>query len=351
MIYEEILSSLLSRVPADVDTREGSVIYLALAPVALEIADLYAELEQFKKDAYSDTATGNYLELKTKERGITRKAATKATRKGTFDCALTIGDRFGINGVSYAVTELISTAAGIYYYKLECEQAGVIGNTYTGDLLPLQYIEGLKSASITEVLVPGTDIESDESLRARFDNSFESEAFGGNRRDYIEKMLSISGVGGCKPYRAWNGGGTVKLVFLTSEYKKPSSEFVEGVQTTIDPTVNTGDGMGLAPMDHMVTVVGVDETTVNISMTITYQDGWTWDDVKPYAEAAIDDYFIELGKTWADSTNLIVRISKIEMTMLSLPGVIDITGTTINGAETNLQLAADNIPVRGSLSG
>lgn len=39
--YENILQEMLNRVPDDIDKREGSVIYDALAPTAYSIADLY----------------------------------------------------------------------------------------------------------------------------------------------------------------------------------------------------------------------------------------------------------------------------------------------------------------------
>ena len=42
--YEEILKRLLAKVPSNVDKREGSVIWDALAPAAAEIAQLYIEL-------------------------------------------------------------------------------------------------------------------------------------------------------------------------------------------------------------------------------------------------------------------------------------------------------------------
>ena len=35
--YEEILKRMLDRVPSDVDKREGSIVYDALAPAAVEI--------------------------------------------------------------------------------------------------------------------------------------------------------------------------------------------------------------------------------------------------------------------------------------------------------------------------
>ena len=38
MTYEELLQAMLDRVPSDVDKREGSVIYDALAPCAYFLA-------------------------------------------------------------------------------------------------------------------------------------------------------------------------------------------------------------------------------------------------------------------------------------------------------------------------
>lgn len=43
-----------------------------------------------------------------------------------------------------------------------------------------------------------------------------------------------------KVYPVWNGGGTVKVVFITSEYKLPSSEMIDTVQTIVDPVQNQG---------------------------------------------------------------------------------------------------------------
>ena len=61
MTYEEILERMLDRVAADVDKREGSIIYDALAPCAAELAQLYIQLEQFLNECFADTAGREYL--------------------------------------------------------------------------------------------------------------------------------------------------------------------------------------------------------------------------------------------------------------------------------------------------
>lgn len=58
----------------------------------------------------------------------------------------------------------IVTAPG----QVTCEQIGTVGNEYTGDVLPIEYISGLTTAKITRVLIYGEAEESTESLRQRY---------------------------------------------------------------------------------------------------------------------------------------------------------------------------------------
>lgn len=62
---------------------------------------------------------------------------------------------------------------------------------------------------------------------------------------------------------------------------------------------------------------------------------------------AIQDYFDSLAKTWDEQENLVVRVSQIETKVLNVEGVIDITGTKINGGTQNIPLASNAIPVLG----
>lgn len=346
--YEVILQRMLDRVPNNIDKREGSIIYNALAPAAVELQNMYIELDTILNESFADTQTRDYLIKRCAERGIYPKTATKAILKGEFNIDVPIGSRFSLGTLNYKVIEKIST--GIF--KLECETFGVEGNQHFGTLIPIEYIEGLTSAAITELLIPGEDEEETEALRKRYFNSLSSQAFGGNIADYKEKTNAIAGVGGVKVYPTPNGvGGTVKLVIIDSTFNVPSSTLLNTVQTIIDPIPNQGKGVGIAPIGHVVTVEGVTATPINISTNITYQEGWTWADVEPYVHEAIDTYFLELAKSWANEENLIVRISQIETRLLNIAGIIDIADTTINGLAQNLTLGSDNIPVRGEVIG
>ena len=347
MTYEVILQRMLDRVPQNLDKREGSIIYNALAPAAVELQNMYIELDWILNQSFADTAQREYLIKRCAERGIIPEPATKAILKGEFNIDVPIGSRFSLDMLNYIVIEKISD--GIF--KLECETPGSKGNQQFGTLIPIDYIEGLTSAELTELLIPGEDEEDTESLRERYFNSLKSQSFGGNIADYKEKTKQLPGVGGVKVYPAWNGGGTVKLVIIDSTYNVPSSTLIDAVQTAVDPIQNQGKGVGFAPIGHVVTVEGVSATTININTNITYQEGWTWADIEPYVHKAIDDYFFELASSWENENNLIVRISQIETRILNIAGVVDIENTTINGQAQNFVLGADNIPVRGEVIG
>lgn len=343
--FEYILQSMLDRVPNAFDKREGSIIYNALAPSAAELAEAYIMLSLIEDESYVDTASYNSLVKKCKERGIYPYPATNTIAKGVFNIDVPIGSRFSLDSLNYLVIEKISTGV----FKLQCEDVGPISNL--GSLIPIEYIEGLETAELTEILINGEFEEDEDSLRKRYYNSLESEAFGGNIADYKEKVNKLQDVGGVKVYPVWNGGGTTKLVIINSNYDVPSSELVNQVQEKIDPTQNQGKGLGIAPIGHIVTVVGVDAVKVNISTTITYEDGWSFEELKASIEQCIDEYFNDLNKTWDSNDSLIVRISQIETRLLNLEGVIDIENTLINNVASNFVVGADSIVKRGEIIG
>ena len=347
--YEKILNDMMDRVPDNLDKRQGSIIYNALAPAAVELQNMYINLDVIMNETFADTANRENLIKRASERGLSPYPATKAIVKGVFtpsSLEITIGERFSLENLNYVVTEKITDGQ----YKLQCEEAGSDANYNFGQLIPINYIEGLQYAEITDILIPGEDEESTEDFRNRYFSSFDNQAFGGNITDYKRKVNALSGVGGVKVYPTWNGGGTVKLVIMNSEFGVPSSALISNVQTAIDPTQNQGEGIGIAPIGHVVTIAGVTATTLDIDSEFTLQSGYTWLDVKSNVETAIENYFLELNKTWDANANLIVRISQIETRLLNVEGIIDIANTKIEDAAQNYTLGENAIASLGEVT-
>ncbi len=400
--YEELLKSALSRVPPSLDKREGSMVMNGVAPAMAELAQLYIGLDFVFRATYLDTAPREYLIKRAADRNMAPYPASAAIFRAEFNIEVPTGTRFSCEDLNFVVTGRMSTeddtATGLSH-RITCETPGATANGYTGQLIPVEYVAGLSRAQLVELLVPGDDEEDTEVFRRRVLDSYQSQAFGGNQADYSEKVLAMPGVGALKVHPAWNGdltpaemvpgaavttwytnvlsslapavaawltavytaskdkrltvGGTVKLIIMASNYAAPSEELLEAVQTAVDPEQNAGEGLGLAPIGHVVTVAGVKEAPVNLTLNLTYAAGWSWASVKSYVESVVDTYFDELARAWASSDRLIIRISQIESRILSACAamITDISGTKINGTEANLTLDADSIPVRGAISG
>ena len=358
--FELILGAMVNRAEdwarqrgETIDTREGSIIYSALAPAAAELHLAYIDIKEILDETFEDTASREFLIRRAAEKGVFVYQATSSIRRGEFSMDVPIGARFSLNRLNYRVVEKESTGV----FRLICEAPGIVGNLDSGAMVPVDFIAGLEFARLTGVLIPGEDEEATEHLRNRLEASRNSQSFGGNIQDYVDKTTSLPGVGGVKVYRGWDGGGTVKLIITDSTYHQPSATLIDDTQTAIDPIPHQGQGLGIATIGHTVTVSPVDVETINISFQLTYESGWSWPDLQPHALAVIDDYFNELSAEWDtvdwrndSGSTLVIRISQIETRILTLAGVLDIQGTTINGGTQNIALDPDAIPVRGTVT-
>lgn len=357
--YEKIRDRMLGSMPADIDKREGSIAFDAAAPAAIELMYLYIALDLFIKNTFGDTATRPFLIERARERGLTPQEATPSVVRlipTPSDAEISTGARFSCDDVNFRITGKATTGSG---YLAECETAGAIGNKPNGPVVPIDYVAGLSKVEISELVTAGEDEEETEVFRQRYLKSFNSVAYGGNIQDYKEKVGAIAGVGGVKVYPVWNGGGTVKVVFSTSDNKPPATEKIQEVQTLVDPVTNAGKGLGIAPIGHRVTVLGVKSKAVNIVFTPTFKSG-TLESHLEQIQTIAKAYFEELNASWEDTqtatlksysdTGIIVRLSQIESRIMGVGDMIDIEGMTLNGTSKNLVLQPDELAELGTIS-
>ncbi|MDE6917668.1 MAG: baseplate J/gp47 family protein [Lachnospiraceae bacterium] len=393
--YESILERMLNRVSDKLDKRPSSVIYDTHSAAAIELQLLYIELEYLIKNSYGDTAAREYLILLAKDRGLAPETATKAVLKGVFapaDIDVT-GKRFNIGDMNYVVTQQMLPGQ----YQVQCETAGTAGNQYLGDMMPIDYIDRLQTAQLTEILIPGEDDEDTEAFRQRYFDSFNERSFAGNQMAYLEAVKKIDGVGDLKVTRVWNGdirpakmipdanvtqwydsvlgelgtevaawlsavytaayekklttGGTVLITVVNSlDFGEATDVLLDKIQTELDPVENAGEGAGLAPIGHVVQVKSAEPVAVDIKANVTFLEGYNWSNTQTRIQEALSSYLLELRKEWADSPYTVVRIRQIETRILGVKGVLDIADTKINGSADNLTLTGCQIPVPGGVS-
>lgn len=347
--YHYFLNEALSKIPEDIDSREGSIMYDALAPVCYELAESMINLKSVVLESFTATATGQYLDLKGQEIGVSRILSTKAMATAKIlkqdgePIEISRGDRFSTIGDRQVIFKVVErNEKGLYL--LECEETGTVGNKYLGQVLPLQNYSEMLEATFIEIVVPGRDDEGDESLRERILQAFQNTRFGGNVADYIRFTREIEGVGDCQIYPVFDGGGTVLVVVLDNELNIASDKLVKDVQETIDP--KSPDGRGIAPIGHRVTVKTADRFDINVSFEITVLNDFTVEQLKPVIDRAIEKYFLKLRTNWGSIEQdyryrTWVFRSQITSIVLGVQGVANVQNMRLNGRDEDILMQAN----------
>ncbi|MGQ0436732.1 baseplate J/gp47 family protein [Lactobacillus gasseri] len=365
--YDYFLRKMLDAVPDNIDKREGSIIYDALAPAALVMGQQSLDMANVIKETYIKTASEEFLDYRAIEHGTSRYPATQTEAKAKVlnDKKeplnnVQIGDKFasiGDSPIFYAVTKVNDDLT----VELTAEVKGSSANSYIGQILPVTPNDLLSWAEITEITAPARDVESDDHLRARLLSSQSWIAYGGNVADYLDMTSKIDEVGAAQIYPTWNGGGTVKVVILNNDLMPASASLVQKVKNTLDPEDKQAEGYGLAPIDHAVTVTAPEELIVNVDISVKLDDTKVTRYVKDRITKAVESYFQSLRKDWADITQKIGRgyqetiyRSKILSQVMLTEGVINAKLPSLNGRDADIDLVFNNsksqLPVVGTVT-
>lgn len=330
MTYENILTDMLNRVNEDVDKREGSIIYDAIAPCAYKLAEHYFLLNGYIDLVFADTAVDTYLDRRTGEIGIERKPATKAVRLIETTAPVYIGTRWGIEDLIYIIKERITDTR----YKAECEMEGVVGNLYSGKMENLDNIPGV-TAQMTDILESGFNVESDDSLRSRHFIKARQPATSGNVYHYTQWAMDVPGVGGVKLFPLDGGPGTVKILIVNSDM-----EVDETLETKVYDYIES-----VRPIGATVTVDSPVKETINISADVVLDGSKSMESVQVDFTSLVG----EMLKETVFSTYSI-SYAKIGGVLLSTPGVEDYSNLRLNGASSNITIDSEGIPILGEVS-
>ena len=404
--YEVILDRILSRISEsypDLDIREGSIIYNAIAPAAMELAIAYDELDNVLQESFIGTASREYILLACKTMGLDTAQfdATFGTFQGEFDVQVPVGSRWNCDIYNYTVEEIIqyNETSQHYEYKLKCETAGSEPNAITGQLTAITDMPAnLVYAEITKCLIEGEDEYTDDQIRETYYDYINNTASDGNVGQYKYWCSTYPGVGNYKIIPNWNGSGTVKVSILGVSNRTATSELVQSFQKYLDPyesetfdsgngtktytltnsnvsaidlilvngvkvsgtlsngvvtldtapsansTVeiryNGGLGNGQAPIGAFVTVSTATEKAINITGTVSLEDGYS---EIPSLVETLTDYFATLA--YEKNT---VSYMGVGAVLLSIPGISNVTNLKINNGTSDIALGVEEIPVVGT---
>lgn len=116
----------------------------------------------------------------------------------------------------------------------------------------------------------------------------------------------------------------------------------------IDPLDTQGNGYGIAPIGHRVTVTAPKLKTVNVSASVTVTPSHTLTDLQDIITESVIDYFDDLRDEWGKLSitgrgySQIIYRSQILAKMLQVPGVINVSNLMLDGEDEDIILLFDN---------
>jgi uncharacterized phage protein gp47/JayE len=346
MTYEVILRRMLDRVTAkypNLDTREGSVIFNALAPAALELAIAYVDIDHVLAESFVATATRQYLYVGCEQMGMDVSVfdANAGEFKGEFDVEVPIGSRWNCDLYNYTITSPLgyNDGTGMYEYRMLCETVGTAPNKLRGSLSAITDLPStLTHAELVDCLVEGEDEYTDEEIKEAYFEFVNSTASDGNVGQYERWCAEYEGIGNYKIFPLWNGKNTVKVSILSASNRAASPELVADFQNYLDPNT-TAMGDGKAPIGAFVTVSTATELPVNVTANIKLANGYT---SVPDIDTALTNFFSKI----AYEKNVLSYMS-LGAAILDVPGVEFIADLKVNGGTSDITLGDEQIPLVG----
>lgn len=345
MTYETILQRMMDRVTEqypNLDTREGSILFNALAPAAIELAILYTVLDNVRSESFVKTASREYVLMACEQMGMDTTVfnASAGVHKGLFDVEVSIGSRWNCELFNYTIVGYIGQEDGYHAYRMQCETEGTTPNNQIGDLTPIsESPTGLSYCKVVECLIEGENETEDADIVTAYFDYVTNVVSDGNVAQYKRWCNEYDGIGNYKIFPLWNGANTVKVSILSASNRAASSDLVSEFQRYLDPNTE-GMGNGVALIGAFVTVTTATEVPIKVTATVKLKPGYS-------DTTAIDNALTEYFSQIAYNKSLVAYMN-IGATILNVEGVEFLTDLKVQGGTSDVSIGDEQIPVLGT---
>ena len=349
--YMQNPNNWADKTPKITDFSSGSVICTLLSAISVAVDTNGMAIYMARQAAYISSATGNDLDNKAADYGITRKAAEAASNPFTLikltptieptpivkgSLISTLPDSNG-TVITFVTTEDGVLPAGQTQVNVvaTCQTAGTIGNLAANTaLLVSSPVPGIDGVVLTSDIRNGIAVESDDSLKTRTLNAFASLAIG-TLAWYEQTALNIQGVQSATAIPQNRGAGTVDVFIVGENNTIPSSDLQAEVQTALDSgRPVTDDAKQQTPT----------ELVINAAVQIHLLTGAKAPDpavAKTSVQTAITNYINNLGVA-AGGLNYVYASQLIAVAM-SVTGVVNAQTTFTDLQVSQYQLSQAGI--------
>ncbi len=225
---------------------EASDIGIRIRVLAAQLYNINNHLEWIKRQAFLQTAQGEYLDYHAQLRGLSRKPAVKAIGLVEFSVAepstekidipaYTVVSTSGENPISFETTQYAALEAGKSFVMVPAR--AIVGGE-AGNIAPKQIsiistmtVDGLKATNLGS-FTTGTNEEDDETLRKRVINSLKFIVNGTNKEFYASLAKTVNGVESVNVVPKENGTGTV-TVYISGKDMEVGNAVLYKVQSVM----------------------------------------------------------------------------------------------------------------------
>lgn len=338
---ESIKAEIVESLTTDIDTREGSYVDTLIGPVSLEIWKVYTGLNAVLPIAFIDETSGEYIDKKCAEVGITRKKGTKAKATlrftGTEGATVPAGSAFlTLVGQEFITLSAAVVSGGAAEVVAEAEEIGAAYNVAAGTIIN-QYnsISGITAVTNPTAAAGGADAESDASLVRRYYAYLQTPATSGNVHHYEQWALETSGVGAVKVTPLENGPGSVGVLIVGPEKQPVDNAIVTACAAHIEEN---------KPIGPAVTVSSAEGLTINVTAAVSISASTTAALVQAAFSAALDTYLKSIAFVKYE-----LLYNQVSYLLMGIDGVEDFGSLQINGAAESVTIAAKQVPVLGTV--
>ena len=314
---------------------EGGFAWDTLAANAKEFEKAYAEMALIIEASFPQTSWGDWLTKKAEEHGIIRQEATKSsvvlTVTGQSGAIVKKGALFStIDGKNFiTIEDKQIEPTGKVDIKAQSQDTGIKCNVDVGTITKIPVsIYGVSGVTNKNKAYDGFDEETDNELLERLLFKVRQPATSGNPYHYVQWATEVTGVGGVRVVRLWNGNGTVKVIITDANNNIASGDLIQKVQKHIEEQ---------APIGATVTVVSLEPVKINIELKVTNGTA-----NKNVIKTVVNDYFKQnvFNATYISYA----VIGSIILQNSATTGVLDYTDLKINNNTENIPLTDEQMP-------
>ena len=340
-IYREMLACFGEE--TGLEPREGTDLSARMYALAAQVYALYVQADWVARQAFPQTAEGEYLDYHAQLRSLERKPALPAQGTVRFTAGEAAqSDRSIPQGtvcmtaglVRFATTQAAVLPAGELTVDVPVQalEPGTAGNVSAQTVVSMAVAPmGIASCTNPQAFAGGADGEGDEELRARILDTFRRLPNGANAAFYEQGALSFDQVAAAAVIPKPRGLGSVDVIVSTLA-GTPGEELLEQLQDYFEQRREIA-------VD--VQVKAPTPVTVNVAVQVKAKGGWDKTQVLDQVEEALEGWFD--GKLLGQDV-LLARLGSL------IYGCDGVENYAVSAPAADLAVDADELPVLGTLS-